>query len=257
MVEEFKQQAESMQLFLEIHRDMRRQGPGDRESTRRALALLPALAETDEILDIGCGPGAQTLRLAELCPATITALDTQRQYLVQLGTELQRLGLEDRVRVVEGDMEQLDFSPASFDLIWAEGAIYIIGFERGLREWQTLLRSRGCVAVTELTWFRPDPPAELRKFWSEGYPAMQDTDANLAVIRAAGYQPLGHFRLPETAWWDEYYRPLEKRLGAVERRYQHSKVAMDVIAMERLEIEMFRKYSAYYGYAFYVMQRET
>ncbi len=243
-----------MKFFLEIHRDMPRQGPGDDESTRRAFAMLSGLPARPDILDIGCGPGAQTLQLAALSEGSITAVDLYRQYLIQLETALRERALEDRVRVVEGDMEALDFSPQSFDVLWSEGAIYIMGFERALREWRRLLRPGGFVAVTEATWWRVDPPAELARFWAEGYPGMQDEAANLAAIHRTGYRSLGHFRLPDESWWTDYYDPLKKRLDAVARRYAHSQVAMEVIAEERREIEMFEKYSDYYGYAFYVMQ---
>jgi SAM-dependent methyltransferase len=245
-----------MQFFLEIHRDMPRQGPGDRESTGRAFGLIPALPSVPDILDIGCGPGAQTLALADLCEGQITAVDMHRQYLVQLATEVGRRALGSRIQVLEGDMENLEFPPGSFDLVWSEGAIYLMGFARGLRAWRPLLRAGGYLAVTEATWFRSDAPGEIKRFWNESYPAMQDTAANLAAIRDAGYHVLGSFRLPDSAWWKDYFEPLESRLAAVERRYQHSKVAMDVLALERKEIEMFRKYSDYYGYAFYVMQIE-
>jgi ubiquinone/menaquinone biosynthesis C-methylase UbiE len=243
-----------MQFFLEIHRDMPRQGPGDDASTRRAFSMLSDLPASPDILDIGCGSGAQTLQLAELSDGLITAVDMHRQYLVQLEAAIRKRQLQDRIRVVEGDMEALDFPPQSFDVLWAEGAIYIMGFERALREWRRLLRPGGFIAVTEATWWRADPPPELARFWAESYPAMQDEAANLAAIHRAGYRPLGSFRLPDSSWWADYYDPLTKRLDAVARRYAHSQVAMEVIAEERREMDIFRKYSDYYGYAFYVMQ---
>ena len=37
---------------------------------------------------------------------------------------------------------------SSFDVIWSEGAIYIMGFERGLRAWRPLVRTGGYVVVS-------------------------------------------------------------------------------------------------------------
>jgi ubiquinone/menaquinone biosynthesis C-methylase UbiE len=249
--------AHMMQLFMELHSDMPRQGPGDSASTRRAFSLLEGLPEHPEILDVGCGPGAQTLALAGLSTGRITALDLHRQYLDQLERELARGGLGDRVNVLEGNMEELDFASGSCDLIWSEGAIYNMGFERGLRAWRPLLRSGGCVAVTELSWLRPDPPSELVEFWGQGYPAMQDIEANQAALHAAGYRSLGSFALPDSAWLEEYYAPLEARFGAFEARHRDDEAAIQVLEMERREIALFRSYSDYYGYVFYVMQRES
>lgn len=39
----------------------------------------------------------------------------------------------------------------SLDVIWAEGSIYIIGFERGLREWGRFLKDGGYLGVTHLS----------------------------------------------------------------------------------------------------------
>lgn len=46
-----------MNLFFEIHRDLPREGLGDRESNRRALTCMPQLPSNPRILDIDCGPG--------------------------------------------------------------------------------------------------------------------------------------------------------------------------------------------------------
>src|SRR5262249_11799155 len=57
-------------------------------------------------------------------------------------------------------MSALDFPDASFDLIWSEGAIYVMGFAEGLRAWKRLLKPHGAIAVTELSWLGPDIPEE-------------------------------------------------------------------------------------------------
>ena len=86
---------------------------------------------------------------------------------------------------------------------------------------------------------------------------MRDTAANLQAIQDAGYRLLGNFRLPEAAWWDEYYRPLEHRIAALESRLPGDQAARAVAEMERREIALYRKYADYYGYEFYVMRLES
>jgi hypothetical protein len=39
-------------------------------------------------------------------------------------------------------------------------------------------------------------------------------------------------------------------------KYKDDKEAMAFLAVQELEIEMYRKYSDYYGYVFYIMQAE-
>ncbi len=249
-------EAHMMQLFCELHSEMPRQGPGGAAYTRQAFTMLTGLPPHAEVLDVGCGPGAQTLTLAALETGAITAVDNHAPYLAELRTAAEQQGLADRIRTAKQDMTALDFPAASFDLIWSEGAIYIMGFEAGLRAWRPLLRAGGFLAVTEATWLEPDPPAELAAFWGEGYPGMQNVEAALATVRAAGYRPLGHFTLPDSSWWTDYYTPLEARLAAFESHYQGDESARQISDMERREIALFRKYARYYGYVFYLMRLE-
>ena len=43
-----------------------------------------------------------------------------------------------KVAEIEGSMLSLDYPDESFDLVWAEGSIFIIGFDQGLEDWRRL-----------------------------------------------------------------------------------------------------------------------
>jgi methylase of polypeptide subunit release factors len=58
-----------------------REGPGDDASTECALRLLQHLPPRPRILDIGSGPGAQTLVLARATGGTVTAIDVHQPFL--------------------------------------------------------------------------------------------------------------------------------------------------------------------------------
>jgi ubiquinone/menaquinone biosynthesis C-methylase UbiE len=141
----------------------------------------------------------QTCVLAKETGGHVVALDTHRPYLQQLTQRAHAEGVLHHVAPVNASMFALPFADATFDLIWAEGAIYIRGFEQGLREWKRLLEPSGFVAVTELSWLRPDRPAEAVTFWEAGYPGMRSVEENLAIVEAAGYHDVGHFVLPESS----------------------------------------------------------
>ena len=240
------------QVFFELHTDLPREGPGNFETTHRAFSLLKMLPERPQILDIGCGPGMQTLDLAKLTKGTIVAVDNHQPYLDRLSENIDRLGLSDRVRVVNADMLDLPFPEQSFDVIWSEGAIYIMGFDRGLKTWRSLLKPGGYLAVSELTWLRSDPPEAVRTFWEQEYPAMRTIDANLEAIKAFGYATVDAFPLPEATWWDDYYRPLERKIAQLEQKYSTNREALQAIDLECQEIDTYRHYSEYYSYVFYV-----
>lgn len=242
------------QIFFEIHQDIPREGPGDAASTRKAFSMLTQLPPQPCILDIGCGPGKQTLDLAQMTAGTITAVDNHPPFLEHLRQQARLAGVADRVNVIEGDMFALEFEQEHFDLIWSEGAIYIIGFEQGLRVWKPLLKPGGYMAVTQIAWFQTNPPQELIEFWEREYPEMQTREECMACIPRTGYELIGHFPLPESAWWDDYYTPLTQRLLRLREKYRHDSEALEVIEQHETEIEMYRKYPQYYGYEFYIMR---
>ncbi len=247
-------EAHTVRAFFEIHRDLPREGPGSAASTGRALAMLSELPPRPRILDIGCGPGMQTLDLAALTAGPILAVDNHQPYLDRLNAEATRRGVSHRISAVNADMAALDYPPGSFDLIWAEGSAYLMGFENALRAWRPLLRKPGYLAATEITWTTAEAPAELRRFWAREYPSMQDIESNRAAVGRAGYSMLGHFQLPASDWWQDYYTPLEQRLARLRGTWSNDPEALAVVALDQQEIDIYRRYSDHYGYVFYVMR---
>jgi SAM-dependent methyltransferase len=244
------------EFFWTIHSGLPRAGPGDNRSTRRAYRMLKDLPEHPRILDIGCGPGMQTVELAKLSGGHIVALDFHEPFLEQLKEAIKKEGVDDRVEAVKGNMLNLKFEDGSFDVVWSEGAIFVIGFEKGLREWRRLLTPGGYVAVSELSWLKHDVPQEAKDYMAQMYPVIKTIEGNIEAIRSSGYRLVGSFVLPSESWWDNYYAPIEAKLPSLKARHRDDEEALQVIACTETEIKMFRRYSDYYGYAFYVMQVE-
>jgi ubiquinone/menaquinone biosynthesis C-methylase UbiE len=244
------------EFFWTIHSGLPREGPGDNKSTQRAYRMLKDLPKNPCILDVGCGPGMQTVELAKLSSGQIVALDSHEPFLKQLREAIKKEGVEDRVKAVKGDMCNIKFDDDSFDVVWSEGAIFIIGFEKGLREWRRLLTPGGYVVVSELSWLKHDAPKEAKDYMMQMYPVIKTIEGNIEIIQHSGYRSVGSFVLPSKSWWDNYYTPIATKLPSLKGQYKNDKEAMQVIAYEETEIEMFRKYSDYYGYVFYIMQVE-
>lgn len=237
--------------FFEVYENTPRQGPGSVETTRRALAQLPESLAIERVLDLGCGTGGSTLVLAEETPARITAVDLHPPFLATLRAEAERRGLGDRIATLAADMGDAASLGSGFDLIWAEGSAYSIGFENALRSWRPLLRAGGCLVVSELVWFsaRPDPSA--RAFFEGDYPDMCDEATRIAQAEALGYAVLDAFRLPADDW-RAYYEGLAAAIReAVARRGEHP-----VFATLRKEIDVFEAHGADYGYLCIILQVE-
>ena len=239
-------------LFFELFSGLPRQGPGDTASTLRALSFVPGMRPETRVLDVGCGTGRQTRVLAQNSPVTVVAVDNHPPFVDVLNREACRLGLADRVEARVADMRHLDFADASFDLIWCEGAIYVMGVEAALRDWRRLLVHAGHVAFTEVCWTKPDPPAECVSFWQQEYPAIRDRAALVAAIDACGYETVGNFVLPPSAWWNDYYRPLQRNVTRFRTRYRDRPEAQELADQCQREIDVWKAYSNYYSYAFFV-----
>lgn len=244
-----------IELLVDLHAGMPRLGPGNKEATLRALALCEDLPETPRILDVGCGSGAQTLVLATATQGQIVATDLVSDFLNQLQKAVQEKGLLDQVQVERADMHALPFPENRFDLIWSEGAIYIMGFDNGLSKWRPLLKPGGYLAVSEVAWFRPDPPTELRKFWDENYPAIRTVEENLTAARALGWLPVANFHLPVKSWTRDYYAPLKTRISEFRREKADDKDAQVLADMTEYEISLMDRFHEFYGYEFFILRR--
>jgi ubiquinone/menaquinone biosynthesis C-methylase UbiE len=247
-------------IFYEVHSNLPREGPGENQSTEKAFRALKNWPSKPRILDIGCGPGMQTITLAKLSNAQITAVDNHQAFLDQLNRNAKKEAVSDRIKTVKGDMFNLPYEKGSFDLIWCEGAIFIIGFEKGLREWRPLLTEHGYLVTSELSFLRKDLPQELDAYMKEMYAGLENSAANtveenIETARKTGYKVIDSFILPKSGWWDNYYTPIEAKLSALQAKHKGEPEALAYLAGEEREIEMFRKYSDYYGYAFYVLQK--
>jgi SAM-dependent methyltransferase len=217
--------------------------------------MLAELCECPEILDVGCGTGTQTLVLAKLSSGIITALDNHAPFIDTLKCKAHRAGLEIKIHCVIGDMAVMSFRVGSYDVIWSEGAAYIMGFAVAPKSLKALLRPKGYLVVSELVWFETKTPQEIKDYFAEAYPDMKYYEAIYSIVESAGYEMIGYFPLPSKSWWTDYYAPAEKKLTEMRCAYQANKDTQSIFDSFQLEIDMHRKYSEYYGYGFYIMRK--
>jgi SAM-dependent methyltransferase len=239
-------------LICEYFSLLDRQGPGSPESTLKALGFIDHLNEASCIADIGCGTGGQTMVLARNIPGKITGIDLFPRFIELFNANALRSGFEERVKGITGDMNDLPFQEEELDLIWSEGAIYNIGFERGINEWRKYLKPGGYLAVTEASWFTENRPAEIHDFWMDAYPEINTIPHKTEQMQRAGYIPVATFNLPETCWTDHFYVPQMKAQEIFLEQYRGNPMAEGLAANERHEAELYARYKAYYGYVFYI-----
>ena len=240
-------------LLIDLHKYKQRQGPGSPKVTKKAIELTGLIGQKNlEIADIGCGTGGQTLTLASHLDGKITAVDLFPDFLEILSTRAREKGLNKRITTMEASMENLPFSDKQFDLIWSEGAIYIMGFEKGIAQWNRHLKSGGILAISDITWITDSRPEELEQFWERECPEIDTVSGKIKILEQQGYEIVAHFILPEDCWIDHYYKPLQESYKPFLKRQKQSQEAMDLIAESKSECEMYMKYRQYYSYGFYI-----
>ncbi len=242
-------------IFFELYESLPRQGPGNRDCAARALAFCRDLPPAAVVLDLGCGVGGQTLHLAELTSGAIVALDSHAPSIERLRATVAVRGLAERIQPMVGDMAEPGLPPASFDLVWSEGALYNIGIEKALRVCSRLLRPGGYLAFTDAVWRRDNPPPEVKAGFEADYPAMGRVPDVLAAIERIGFSLIGHFTLLDEAWWDDFYTPMEIRIKELRGKYRADDEALAVLDQLAQEPEMHRRHSGYYAYEFFVARR--
>lgn len=236
-------ETDDLARFFELYEGTARQGPGSVETTRRALGLLPPSMKMERVLDLGCGTGGSTIVLAEDTGAHITAVDIHPPFLATLRSRAEKLDLSGRIRTVVADMADLTALGGGFDLIWAEGSAYSMGFEKALISWRASLRPGGCLVATELVWFVAAPDERARSFFASEYPDMQGEATRIAQAERAGYEVLGSFRLPPQDWHAYYEGVGASMRDAISRRGDH-----EVYAAARLERSIYEACGDDYGY---------
>lgn len=239
-------------LICEYFSSIERQGPGSPEMTIKALSFIDNLTSESKIADIGCGTGGQTMVMAQHAPGHITGIDLFSAFIDLFIRNAGKLNLEERVKGVVGSMDNLPFQTDELDLIWSEGAIYNIGFERGLNEWRKFLKTNGYIAVTEASWFTTERPAEIEAFWKDAYSEIDTIPNKVAQMQKAGYIPVATFVLPENCWTDNFYALQVKAQVLFLKKYSGNRTAEELVSNQRHEEVLYRKYKEYYGYVFYI-----
>jgi SAM-dependent methyltransferase len=202
------------------------------EYTRAAYAALPS-TRSQRILELGCGRGAVTLRLARLSESEIVGIDIDEAALADLALRIEAKGLSRRVRILRRSLLETGLADEHFGLIWAEGVVHIPGMEASLAECNRVLEPGGAFVLAEaLAWMEP----RLRNLPRFGF----------ELVEKIPWEP--------GCWWRLYGEPLEARIRkARERDWGAEELAE--LSLHAGDVDQIRKDVADSDCAHYILRK--
>jgi len=243
---------EMLDYICDVHIGLERQGPGSPEMTIKALSFLDDLKKISRVADLGCGTGGQTMILAQNINGNITGIDLFPNFIDVFNENAKKNNFQDRLNGIVGSMDNLSFQSEEFDLIWSEGAIDNIGFEKGLSYWNKFLKKGGYIAVTSPSWLTNERIAIVDKFWINAGSRLDSVEYNISIMQKTGYCFVSAFALPEKCWTENYFIPREAAQKALLEKHSGDKTIETFIESDKHEAELYSKYKQYYGYVFYI-----
>ena len=210
------------------------------------------LPDKPEILDVGCGKGVQTLDLARTSKGKIKAVDNHAFFLDYLELTAQKEGYENTITCTNADMKSMPFKNECFDLIWSEGAVFIIGIKEGLKEWKKYLKKNGFLVLTDLIWLKNKRPEELNNYWEQEGLSIMTVEQVIAISDKEGYKLMKHFTLPASSWLKEYIMPQEAVIALLKAKYSSVNEALETYSAIKSENEIVKKYLGNFGYEFFI-----
>lgn len=133
--------------------------------------------------------------------------------------------------------------------------MYNIGFEKVVTYWKDFLKKDGILAVSEISWTTETRPRELEDFWVKEYPEIDTVPHKIEVLERPGYKVLGHFILPESCWFDNYYNPFIASHEEFLRKFGGMESVRLLLEEDNKEVEFYNRYKEYYSYGFYVARK--
>jgi len=144
------------------------------------------------VVDVGCGEGRHTVKLAERFGFTVTGLDPVARHLESGNKELAEAAkrypeLSHRVHFKLGKAEDLPVEDASVDLVWCRDVlVHVDALDRAYAEFRRILRQGGRVIVYQMFGTDRLEPREAELLFDD--PIRASPDRTDAAIVAAGLE---------------------------------------------------------------------
>jgi ubiquinone/menaquinone biosynthesis C-methylase UbiE len=186
--------------------------------TRKSYKLIPEI-KNPNILDIGCGTGVPTIELAQISGGGVTGVDNDSLSLEILQNKINTLELNNQVRFIKDSINTMDFPEKSFDIIWAEGSVFVMGFENSIKEWYRFLKPQGFLVIHD---------------------DVKEKNKKLELVKKYGYKLIAELDLSNQIWEEEYFIPLEQLINEFKEKYPDDLELSGELNKDQMEIDQAR-----------------
>jgi SAM-dependent methyltransferase len=129
------------------------------------LAELCHIAANSYVLEVGCGTGLTTCRLAEQIGCRVMGIDLSENMVAWSQRRVERKGLGDRVEIRVADAQELPFETGTFDAMLCESVTAFVPDKlKALSEYRRVVRPGGYAGLNEGTWVKGAAPSELLEY---------------------------------------------------------------------------------------------
>jgi SAM-dependent methyltransferase len=160
-----------------------------RASEIRELAERAGIAPGTRVADFCAGLGGPARYLAHRYGADVTGIELTPAR-VKGANELTKLvGLQDKVRVIEGNVMAVPLPDASVDVVMSQEAfLHVPDKGKALREAHRILRPGGRLAFTDWVAHQPFSDADTKLMWAGMAVTGQfDMPSYIALIESCGF----------------------------------------------------------------------
>lgn len=134
---------ETWNVYDELDKSLEPRGPD------MLLDLAAAYLTADSrVLDVGCRDASHLVELVRRTGASGAGIDPLERFVERSRDAVAEAGLDDRIEIVQGAIQQIPFPDASFDLVWCRDVLTIVdGLDAAVGELARVLRPGGHVVV--------------------------------------------------------------------------------------------------------------
>lgn len=138
----------------------------DRKWRKKAINIVSKYKKKPEILDVATGTGDLAIASMKIDPVKVTGIDISEKMLEIGRRKINEMGLTDKIELIKGDSENIDFGDNIFDVVMV--AFGVRNFNdplKGLCEMYRVVKPGGLLMVLEFSKPNSFPFRQLFNFY--------------------------------------------------------------------------------------------